>query len=316
MNSPVKITQFRGINNRLSLERLRPMGDVGPGRFVPDAVNVDLTDAGSFQCRPGYTRIGTDELCRGLVGQGMHGYYAAGTDLKLLDVAGNSRVIGSVASAHAPVCSAVTPLGVVMSDTFSLQLLVGDQVSRLAPPAPNPLPGVAATNGTLIAGAYGVLFVHEDAAGRRSAPTMPVYVSLPANAGLTVTSAARPYTLGVYVSSPDGDVFYRAGQLAPSATTLIVSSVALDGEAMMFEPMDLLPAGDVLCYHKGRLYSAVDGMLCYSQPYQFGLFRPAADFVSFDMPVAVMASVDEGLFIATTTQSRLRRTRRRVASRA
>ena len=82
------LPSFRGINNRLPPDRLRPLGDRDPGVFVRDAVNVDLTSAGSFQRRPGVTRFGDDTNCRGLFGIGSHGYYVAGNELKILDAYG------------------------------------------------------------------------------------------------------------------------------------------------------------------------------------------------------------------------------------
>src|SRR5690606_31679585 len=121
-----------------------------------------LTDAGSFQRRPGFTRVGTDENCRGLTAHGECAYYVAGNEIKRLDLSGASGAIGTVASQYAPISCVHTPRGVVLSDTFSLQLL-NDVATPMVPQPPAVQPLVSIVAGTLMAGDYSLFFVAQDA---------------------------------------------------------------------------------------------------------------------------------------------------------
>ena len=293
----IKASRFRGINNRLPPDRLNPLGDREAGVFVPDASNVDLTDAGSFQSRPGYERIGAWEDCRGLFGAGDHAYFASGTDLCYLDQDGNAQTIGSVPSAFSPLAFAHTSLGVVMSDGQALRLLRDRAVTAVVPPAPNPVPSVAVISGGLAAGRYGIMFTSSDARGVRSAFTFPLDLPVPEGGGLSIINTT-PLTLDVFVTAPDGAVFYAQDQIQPGAMSLL--TVRTDTEPIVYQALYNLPPGEVLGYHKGRLLSAVGALVHYSLPYSLGLYHPARDYIALAEPVAILASVDEGLWIATT----------------
>lgn len=296
----VKLDRFRGINNRLPLERLRVLGDRAAGAFVHDAANVDLTDAGSFQRRPGYTRVGTDENCRGLFSAGNIGYYVSDDQIRRLDASGQATTIGTVASAYAPIACVATPRGVVMSDTFTLRLLSGANAQRLAPPQLNAVPLVSVIAGALPAGSYSMLFMLQDADGVRSAPSVPIdLLDLPEGSALQIAAPARAHTMLVFLTAVDGEVFYRVGELAPAATSLTISANTADQESFVYAVHAELMAGDVMGYHKGRLFSARQGVAAYSLPFQYALHRPAVDYLLFPSDVTLFASVDEGLFIGT-----------------
>lgn len=297
---PVKLGKFRGINNRLPAERLRPLGDRNEGAFVHDAKNVDLTDAGSFQRRPGFARHGIDVGCRGLISAGDHAYYVSEADIKRLELDGSASVIGTVTSPFAPISCVETPRGVVLSDTFRLQLLNGSAATPLAPQPPALHPMVSAIAGTLSAGAYSLFFVAQDADGVRSAPTLPLDITLPADSGLQIAAPVRACDLLLFLTTPDGEAFYHVTTLGAAQASTVVTSALFDGESMAYEPQALMPPGNVMGYHKGRLYSGVGSVVFYSLPYQYGLYRPAIDFIPMPAPIALFASVDEGLFIATT----------------
>lgn len=304
MNS-VKMGPFRGINNRLPLERDRPLGDREPGSFLHDAVNVDLTPGGTLRRRPGRRRIGSLVGCRGLhTSQGV-AYFAAQDRVYRLDQDEAPTEVGTVASPFAPVAFENTPVGLVMSDTFSMQVLQGSAFEPFVPAVPNPLPVVSASaGGVLPAGRYSLLFQAENEAGRRSAQSGVVYVDVPAGGAVAVTlSAPAAQTVVVFMTAQDGSIYYRVGEIAAGATTLSVLSNAAEREPVAYRATAPLPPGELLAYHKGRLYSAVAGVLHYSLPYNLGLQAPDEGYLWFPDPVAVVASVDEGLFVATTSET-------------
>jgi hypothetical protein len=298
----VKYDRFRGINNRLPVDRLRKLGDREAGAFVPDASNVDLTDAGTFQSRPGYTRVGLDEQCRGLFGHGSVGYYAAGDKLKRLDTTGGITEIATLGSPASPVAMTHTPLGVVCSDSFSLLRIDDFTVKSLAPAVPNPMPVVsAAPGGALPAGAYGLLFAAQDSDLQRSPISFPFHVNALAGDAVTVTAPARSYDIAIFMTAANGGSFYRAGTLQAAQTSLVIAVESSNGEPMMYRPQMPLPAGGVLAHHKGRFFSAVGKIVYYSLPYMYGVCDAASGYLPLPDEVTILASTDNGLFICSTT---------------
>lgn len=294
----MKIDTFKGINNKRPTDRL---GVSDEAAFVRDAANVDLSAVGTFQRRPGYDLVLAASSGRGLFApkSGAYAYFASGDQLMHFDGVA-AAPIKTLASAVSDLAYTETPTGVVASDGFSMSLLQDLQVKPLAPAGVNPRPlATASTGGALPAGAYMVTTAHVDAQGQRSQFDLPQSVIVPANGRITLTRAASPQRLVVFVTAPDGEVFYNAGTMLPNEVVLDVVVLTTSGEPMAYNVMALLPAGEVLAYHKGRLYSAVGNIVFYSLPYNLGLYRPAQDFIPLDADVTMLAAVEGGLYIGT-----------------
>lgn len=296
----MKIDTFKGINNRRPIDRLGAADDAA---FVRDATNVDLSAVGTFQRRAGYDLVQSASNGRGLFApkSGACAYYAAGDQLMHFDGVATSTPIKTLASAASGMAYAETPRGVAVSDGYSLSLLDGLIVKLISPASVNPRPvASAAPGGALPMGAYMVTTAHVDAQGQRSEFDLPQAVDVPAGGRITLTRAASPQRLVVFVTGPDGEVFYNAGTMLPGETTLDVAINTTSGEPMAYSVMAPLPAGAALAYHKGRLYSAVGNIVAYSMAYNLGLYRPAVDFIALDAEVTMLAAVDGGLYIGTT----------------
>ncbi len=294
------LSAFRGINNRLPPDRLRKIGDREEGAFVRDAKNVDLTDAGSFQRRPGVTRKGEDTNCRGLFSAGDHGYYAAGAQLKMIDVSGSSFDVVTLPSPHAPLNFTETPYGVVVSDTYSLRLLSGVNVLPLTPPALNPEPSVAAGAGGLIAGTYALMFAAEDPVTKqRSVMTYPVEITVPDGSAVVVTVPAYARDTAVFMTAVGGEIFYREQTIPAGSTTVTVSLATSSGEPLAYQHMSELPPGNIMAHFFGRLISVRDNYLAYSAPYCLGMYRPSRDYIIMSDPITMVAPLERGLIIAT-----------------
>lgn|GEM_PF-3545738 len=295
----MKIDTFKGINNRRPIDRL---GVSDEAAFVRDAANVDLSAAGTFQRRAGYDLVQATGNGRGLFApkSGICAYYAAGNQLMHFDGEATSTPIKTLASAVSEMAYADTPRGVVASDGYSLSLLDDLTVSDLSPASVSPRPVASASpGGALPAGAYMVTTAHVDAQGQRSSFDLPQSVDVPAGGRITLTRAASPQRLVVFVTAPDGEVFYNAGTMLPGETSLDVAISSTGGEPMAYTVMAPLPAGEALAYHKGRLYSAVGNIVAHSMAFNLGLYRPAVDFIPLDARVTLLAAVEGGLYIGT-----------------
>lgn len=299
--NPGQITAFSGINNRLPKDRLD--AQKGPA-FVHDAENVDLNAAGRFQRRAGYQRVLAGESCRCLwTGDGSLALFAQGAELHRFDGSG-STLVAELASNVAHVAYAATPLGVAWSDGFTLNLLRDGVSAPIAPSLPNPLPtAAAAAGGGLRAGIYGVCFATRLPSGQRSPMSLPAYVQVEEGGHIEISSTGHVLPVEYFVTTVNGEVFYRAGIVAVGATGAQLFVAQSDGQPIVHQVMGPLPPGSILAHHFGRLLSASGPVVSYSLPYEMGVHRPASDYLPLPGNVALLASVEAGLFVATDDET-------------
>ena len=298
---PFRIPGFNGINNRAPLDRL-PKSEAG-SYAVRDAVNVDLTQAGSFQRRPGYERVLEASGCRSLFRDGPYIYYASEAQLMRFD-GKSSQLVSTIASSISPVCYVKTPLGLVWSDAFHLYRTQGASTALLAVEAPNPAPvAQSMAGGSLAKGVYAVSFATIAADGQRSAMTEPEFVDVPANGKIRLSMNALTKPVDVFVTAVDGSIFYRDRTLPVGTTQQDLSIVASSGEPVEFEQLAPMPAGRMLALHNGRLLAAKGSFVWYSKPYHYALHKPNRDYFGLDADITLLASVEGGVYVATSGET-------------
>ena len=291
---PFRIPGFTGINNRAPLDRL-PKTE-GGSSAVRDAVNVDLTQAGSFQTRQGFEQVLNTGMRSLFAVDGTAAIAAVGSDLVKFTGSSFSK-LDDLASAYSSVGYTKTPLGVVWSDGSRLGLVRNWTSGDVAPSLPNPQPSVsAASGGSLKAGQYGVCFATVLSDGRRSAFTVPVYLDVPENGRVEIAGGGLLVT--AYITAVNGDVFYKAGNL--SGGSLSVGIVKENSEPVAYEYLEPMPTGRVLGYRDGRLLVAVGSVLYYSLPYQYGITNPATNFIPFPSDIRVIVDLDGALIVGTS----------------
>jgi hypothetical protein len=294
----MKIERFTGINNRQPIDRIKRTED---GALpVRDAVNVDLSTSNTFQRRPGVERVIEDDNCRCLfASKSGQAYFAAGNLLFSFN-GEESTAVASIASAHTPVAFADSPLGVIWSDGFSINLIRNGLSQPVAPLKPNPEPlATPMAGGSMRQGIYGVSFASERADGQRSAMTTPQFITVTNNGFIRITASGHTQKIAVFVTAADGEIFYRAGTLAVGQTSLDIVLSTVNGEAVNYLVMDAMPAGNLLTVHNGRLLSIAGKYLYISLPYAFGLYRPVYDYIPLPDDITLAASVEGGLYLAT-----------------
>jgi hypothetical protein len=295
----MKIERFTGINNRQPIDRIKP--DEGGAMAVRGAVNVDLSASGTFQTRQGYAPVIEQANCRsaftvddtgGLVAVGDELHRFNGSTLTKLDDLG---------SAFARVAYTRTPVGVVWSDGYFLKVVRNWISGPVLPPQPNPLPSfTVSTGGALQGGTYLMTFAASFTDGRRSAFTYPLVVDVPENGRITVNVGTQPNAVQVFLTAPNGSVYYRQGQVSSGALQIALHDAA--GEPIRHEVEAELPPARILAFRNGRIFAAVGATVYYTQPWSF-LYRPMADYIPLSEPVRLLAALDAGVFIATETKT-------------
>lgn len=266
-----------GLNNRAQ-DTEGPVNENGVQVALREAVNVSLSRTGAPIRKPG-------QLMR--VPGKAHSLYAMGSHL-LAVVDGELRAYLQSADGSLTFDSVLATPGdrfcTYATDDFSVWWSNGvtggriDEDLSVHPfwidtPAPVQL---AVGTGALAAGRYEVSVTAVDADGRESGASGAVGVNVPTGGGLIVTLPAAPVgTLRwrLYVTPPDGEVFYQQAELAAGATSANVGNLTPSAKLETEWLHPLLPV-NCLRYGHSRLFGLANNVHIWSEPYRLGLMAP------------------------------------------
>lgn len=267
-----------GLNNRAD-DTAGPKNEAGAPVALREAVNVSLHNDGSPFRRPGQTRR--------VVGKA-HSLYAF-HDWLLAVVDGELRGYRQAQDGSLTLDATLATPGdrfcSFASDDYSAWWSNGVTIGRLgedlaAHPAwvgtPNPVILAAAGNGGLAAGRYEVSVTAVDAEGRESGASGPVQLLLAAGQGINVTLPSIPEAClrwRVYVTPPDGDVFYQCADIPANAGGYVIG-VHTPGAKLETLWLQTLVPCHALRYGHARLFGLAGNVLVWSEAYRVGLMHP------------------------------------------
>lgn len=286
---------FMGINNRLPdhqlafVERGQKAGD-----YLRNAVNVDLTDAGTLQRRKGSTLAHPGSGCHSLWSDGDVAFFVDGSAIKTLP---EGNTVRAGLTYGKPVSWCRLPDDRVAWSNGAELGFIDRGVSAPPPVTPNPAPTVLASpGGSLHGGAYQVAITALDEAGRESGSTWPVQVQVP-DAG-TIEILNLPGTkVNIYVSPLNGDTLFHVMTTSASSFAFSVASMAL-GRQLDVVGLLPIPPGNIVRYYHGRLLTATHQQLCYSEPFAYWLYNPLRNRIPLAC-LTLVEPVEGGLYLAT-----------------
>lgn len=294
--TPLPLGPFLGENNLLPDTKL----ETKDGLFVRSAVNVDLTDAGTFTRRTGSVRAipGTD--CHSLWGRGEVGFFVDGVELYQFRHEQDPTLVASGLAPGRRMAFTEVPGEVMGTNGVELYRIssAGLAVAGIEPPSRQPDLAVAA-GGSLFAGQYQVAISFLAPDGEESGASMPVAIDVPANGSLAITNIEQRAGLQtcVYVSPTNGDALFRYAVTGDSSLTVRTST---DGAGLPCRTMLLarMPAGRIIAYLNGRLFVAAGKILYYSEPYALALTNPAKNYIPFAEDITMVEPCQNGLYLS------------------
>lgn len=293
------IGPFVGINNRLPdhqlgiVERGRKAGD-----YLRNAVNVDLTAAGTLQRRKGSTLAQAGADCHSLWSDGEQAFYVDGDTLyQYPRIALRS---GLVPGRRVSWCKTPTDDVVWTNGTVLERIRAGSSAS-MGLPVPNPAPTVSASaGGSLKAGVYQVAITAANADGEESGATWPVQVTVPEGGRIQVSDLPGTLT-NIYISPLNGDALYLAATTTASSYVIPVSGAL--GQSLQTLGLRAMPAGEIVREHFGRLLVASGSTLYYSEPFGYALHNPQRGRIHFGGRITLLAPVQGGCYVGTETET-------------
>lgn len=291
---PVRFPAFLGINNKLPATSL----SVEAGRYLADAVNVDIDNDGSLRRRIATERVaavtGVHSLFDGLA--------VLSSALYSVSLPGGSMALSRVLESNARMSYTEVADGrlFLSNGTDSLRRTAAGAIVPWALPAPS-APTLAEIPGSLSLGRYRVALSFSDAEHEGALSEMALIEA----SGVRVTLPTAPEGathVNIYITGNDGDVpMLHTSQ--PVGDASIDLATPADGQQSIREHEAPLPAGNRIFEFNGRLCSVSGNRLYFSQPYRYGYYRPASGVIPFPADITCAAGAQDGIYVATATHT-------------
>lgn len=291
------ITPFLGINTRLPNFSL----NTKEGRYVRDAVNVDLLNDGSLRRRRSADVV---QAMSGAHSLG-HNYLVRASVLYKVTLPNYSETMAALLMSDEPMSYATEGDLYCTNGTDALRIAADGSVYPWGLTTPDE-PFVAQIAGTLAKGTYQVAVAYyNDGTGEEGGVSASNNFSVNSDgAGLRIT--VPPVTTGathvnIYVSTQNGGVPFFQKRVAPGGTTDVLSLVAGREAVQRFEaPM---PAGSRVFFFNGRMCVVKGSTLYYGLPYRHGYYQPLDGRIDFHKDITVAVANQAGIYVATTDQT-------------
>jgi hypothetical protein len=293
----MEIKKWRGLRNTTAPERFRP-GDLAT------AFDVEISDTGQILSRRGFTQVSAT-AGHSLYANHTVAVLVEGSTLKALEPDFTRTTLRTLSTA-APVSYDTVQDTIYYSNGTDTGRLVGRTPKEWGVAVPTSQPVASAAPGSLPPGRYlyAMTFLRSD--GHESGTDMAASIDLPTGGGIRFTSMQVSTNPDVsdkilYLSSPNGEVLYKAVMVANGATSALYASNALDLKTPLTTQFaGPPPAGNVVRGYNGSACVVAGDVVYYSDPYNLELFRLDTNFLRFPGQVAVYECVNDGIYVATT----------------
>lgn len=296
----MEIKRYTGIRNTTSEERFRT-GD------LMSATNVELDNTGKILSRRGTDLVLPLAGAHSLYCDGSVMLVSQGSNLYSVDAAYNATLVGNLQSSawvsHETVGNTVFMSNGQVSRKLENGALYGWGITT---PVGQP-EAVPTASGTLPPGVYQYAMTFVRADGQESGTGVAGQVTLTVAGGIQFNSMEISTEAGIrgkilYLSGADGEVMFRAAEVANDVISVHVSDPD-KGAVLTTQHAGPAPAGSIVRYHRGHMFVVAGDTVYRSDPYQLELFRVAHEYVQFPGQIALFEPVRDGVFVATVDSS-------------
>lgn len=272
-----------------------------PPGSVRDAVNVDIDRSGHVTRRAGSTLRLAGADFHSLWQAPQKGWTLIAQAAKLYRLDPDSYALTelyTLATPH-PLSFAEYNGNLYFSSRSTLGWIPSDSTQARPVGVPLPVtPTLSGADGGLSPGRYGVVISLVDERGEEGPATDLATLHLPQGGGLRLTNlpVQLGWSVNIYITPTDGDQLYNAASVPAVFSTYVVGEPPQGGRPLTIG-LTPLPAGDQLCWHNGRLYTASQGTVRYSEALRPHLHDPAYGVIPFSGHIAFIESVGTGLYV-------------------
>lgn len=265
------------------------------------AMNVDIGRDGRYKRRDGFSLV--------QAGVDLHSlYYSKENDLLLVCSRDKLNIVDVDAPSLTPIYTlkSTDPVdyteyngNIYFSNYTSTGYIRSGELTAQAIGVPTPISPTLSVNavGGLDPGTYGVSLTLINSKGEVSGATRVQTIKLTTKGGIQLSDLPQTGTqFEVFVTPTDGEVLRSAGIFNVGFTEVLITDVAegAECETLYLEP---LQAGSFIRWHNGRLLTAKESTLYFSQPMRPHLFNRGHDYLLFSGSIKIMESVSDGLYV-------------------
>ena len=288
-----------------------------PVEALRDTQNVDLMNSGRPRTRKGFEQA--------LAGTDVHSiwsdddrcfYMDSGTLKELLYNGGvfSSSDLVTGMDVRAPVRFEKVNDDILFTNKYTTGRLKQDgTVTEWGIESPAGQPSLTAvTVGGLDSGLYQVAVVFISDSVEKSGTSVASTVQVVQGGGIDISSIPQPVSASVtgvevYVSEANGSVLYKQAAISVGVTSLSIGSTSTKGGVLDTQFMAPMPPGDFIGYYNGSTITAKDKVLCFSEPFRYGLYKYHTNTYVFPDDITNVIDVEVGVFATTTEKQYLLR---------
>lgn len=293
-----KITKFKGLKNTETADRLKP------GELVT-AQNIDITNTERIQTRQGQTVVQALTNAHSIWSHGRLCLFVQGGALKRLLPDETVATIKALVSNNLMAYEAGADGVAYYTNGVDLGRVVNGVYSCWGVPAPLQQPTAAVSAGSLPPGKYlyALTFVRSD--GLEGGTGLSGEIELTTKSGIQfsgieVSANAEITGKQLYLSTPNGEVLYRAQLLANATTTFLYQGDSLDLTGPLTTQFaSPPPAGHMVGRFNGSLYVCTGNLAYQSDPYAYETFRLADKFMQFTSKLTMFAGLNSSIWAST-----------------
>ena len=285
-----------GINN-IARDHALPKG------ACLDALNVDFTDKGHAFMRTGRSQAVAIDNAHSLQSFADTVFIGVGTTLQKITAVSPLETVTLVTDLDLRPISYAERGGEVWWSNGVQSGRIGLNGTNLpwVPATPGDIVEVYAGVGTLPAGMYRIAITHAMSDGEESVASEIVTYESSAAGSIIVTlpAAAEGAThFNIYCTETNSATLQKYSTVSAATASVTISAPPTGRQLRARAFMQPLPAGDLICFHGNRMLSVKGEFVYYSEPWDYGVYDPHAGFLALGVEVSIVASVEEGLFVA------------------
>lgn len=285
-----------GVNN-IAPDYALPTDQYGKQIHLRAAINIDFLDNGQVRSRKGKQRVYTGAT---------HSFWSDGTTalfvengvLKRLETNLTGTALRSGLSnarmQYHPINGEI-----YFSNGIDSGIYRGGSVREWGVENPPSPPTAVSANGLLPNGRYQLICTFVNLYGEESG-CMQASAYDVTTGGLTVTLpqpiSAEVVKINLYATPPDGDQFYLSAVAAINQTIPLIDEPVY-GRTLRTQFCKKMIPGELLEVYRGIVYAAVGNIVWHSEPFNYGLYKPAKNYMPMPAEVTVMGATQNGLYI-------------------
>lgn len=272
-----------------------------PVDVLRDAVNVDVHSSGQVKMRRGIVQVIPDANAHSVYSDGKRLVWATPNTLKMADANMDKITLLTDSRLANPLSYTLVNGEIYFSNeqiNGKINALGAYEKWGIVPPSTQPT--LSAVTGPYL---FQVVVAFVTLSGEESGSGLPVQVMTTDPATIIVSnipqsSDSRVVATRIYVTGPDGDVYFRNQDVPTGITNEILYGPFDNGMFLKNQFNANPPPGQLIEKHKGWIFIAIGNLLIHTDALRYGIYEDTASFFMFPERLTLLKAVPDGVYVS------------------